>query len=182
MFTNEYPFEFSNFGNSNEIHFNTQMRTYMSKKSVSSDSYIDHIYFEVTGADFPSWSSVFWLGISTFSKANSNNFALGWRCNAPRGERSIGFHSDDGGIRDNQDQAKDSTLECKLGDTMGVFIDLKRKLCYFTRNGTLVGNNFSLNEHQYYLAIGGMHATVKVNFGSEPFRYQWEPLSTSLME
>jgi len=92
---------------------------------------------------------------------------------------SIGYHSDDGMARfcQNSDYSTYGPTY-GAGDTVGLCVDYKRKVIFFTLNGKNLGKAFSTNETnlptaedvEWFAALGiSLHAKLEFNFGQKLF-------------
>ncbi|KAK8220654.1 ankyrin repeat-containing domain protein [Phyllosticta capitalensis] len=69
------------------------------------------------------------------------------------------------------------------GDTVGVGVDFRKHVIFFTKNGEKLEGGFHGDQIKgrlfpfVHMSTSDEGAQVRVNFGSEPFKYQWSLLS-----
>ncbi|QYT02972.1 Protein SSH4 [Trichoderma simmonsii] len=88
---------------------------------------------------------------------------------------SIGYHSDDGGIFENESSRRATTKTYGTGQTVGCGIDYERNEYFFTCDGEIVFRKSStLIFRKLYPCIGhkAEAGRVRVNFGKENFKWQ----------
>jgi hypothetical protein len=120
--------------------------------------------------------------IGLVSKSPSmRRYMIGWK-DKSYDLYSVGYHSDDGTIRQNQGYVgqKFPQLECTINDTMGVCIDYEQNVVFFTRNGVRITEREEKppENMKLFAAVSFekqdpvvAHETpgVKLNLGSHPF-------------
>jgi hypothetical protein len=134
-----------------------------------SNAEVTNFYFEVF---IEVESSSIAIGFLSADQQEIYDGHLGWQ------EKSIGYHSDNGGLFSG---ARDKKATCTFetfgkGDTIGAGINLASGDMFLTKNGQLLeASCFSLASGSYLPSLTARAgAVIHGNFGSEPFKYMSE--------
>eukprot|EP01091_Cochliopodium_minus_P009608 TRINITY_DN2398_c0_g1_i1.p1 TRINITY_DN2398_c0_g1~~TRINITY_DN2398_c0_g1_i1.p1 ORF type:complete len:324 (-),score=83.47 TRINITY_DN2398_c0_g1_i1:7-978(-) len=103
---------------------------------------------------------------------DGNNRLVGWNVN------TLGYHSDDGTLRNYEDGYCNTLKTYESGDVVGFGVDWDRDIFFATKNGEMVGiRKFAMRKDiAYYPTISSSahNEQLSVNLGREPFLFDLE--------
>jgi hypothetical protein len=98
-------------------------------------------YYQENGIGTPHAETIAVIGLFDETAVNNDKVLPGWCDQKDETNISMGFHSDDGSIRNMENLfQRNEKYVSKPGDIMGVGIDFELDLVFWTKNGQLIGN------------------------------------------